>query len=68
MKVTEILKGLQISQKDVDHFSMIFRGHIYFQTLSRVRTYKNWMKEVGLKNIQSYDLPRNHGVIAGAKT
>ena len=33
MKITEILKGLQINQKDVDHFSMIFGGHIYFQTL-----------------------------------
>ncbi len=32
-KLSEVIKGLQISQKDVDHFLMIFGGHIFFQTL-----------------------------------
>ena len=33
MKISEAIKGMQFNQKDVDHFLMIFGGHIYFQTM-----------------------------------
>lgn len=29
--------------------------------------YKDWMKDAGFRNIQSYELPRDHGVIIGEK-